>query len=136
MKKAQIETIGLLVIIILLIVLATFFVSLYLNKGDSSLPEARTSSKQSNFLNSINKINIDNKKVSDLVYDCYSTDNCNLLQQKLTEITNEFFRTTFSYTFKADNKEFYSFNTCKLGLTANYKFIKNQINFEIILKTC
>jgi len=136
MKKAQMETIGLLVIIILLIVLATFFVSLYLNKGDSALPEARMSTKLSNFLNSVNKINIDNKKLSDLVYDCYSTDNCNVLQQKLTEITQEFFKKDFAYTFKADNEPFYSFNTCKLGLTADYRFIKNQVNFIIILKTC
>lgn len=137
MKKAQIETIGLLVIIILLVLLATLFVSFYLKKAPSSIAEARTSIKLSNFLNSIAKININNQRLADLVYNCYTNQDCNPLQQHLTLITNEFFKNQqFSYTFKANNQEFYTINTCNLGLTADYKFIKNNIDFIIILKTC
>lgn len=137
MKKAQIETVGLLVIIILLVVLATLFISLYLNKSPSGLEETRSSTKLSNFLNSIAKINIDNKKLTDLAFNCYLSQDCGVLQQKLTEITSEFFKNQqFSFTFKAENEEFYSINTCKLGPVASYKFIKNNIDFIIILKIC
>ena len=137
MKKAQTEILGIAIIIVLLLIFGLFYLKFSSNKS-TLIPEMRTNVQTNNLLQSLLKVNLNNQPFEDLLYNCYSNNDCNTLNEELPKIialslNNE---TQYNFTTSADNKPFFSLGSCSSGIVANYPITKNNIIFDINLLIC
>lgn len=147
MKKAQIEVIGLAVIVIFLIVAGLFFVKLYLLK-----PEAESKGVEStmanNLLNALLKTTIcEDQNVFDGIKSCYeksiicNKDACGFTQNKIEEILNLTLIPPWEYKLeiKANNKiiEDFDLGVCRTGIAAApYSLPSRGVSYDISFKVC
>ena len=137
MKKAQIEIVGLMLIVILLTVLAVVFLRFTLKPGTSAISEARQSTMVSAAIDSIIKTSYNDKTFEDLVYDCYTGLNCNILTDELNSIMSKLMpKKPFYFTFSSNQQQFLDIGINCLGIQANKIYIINSIPVEIGLKLC
>ena len=135
MKKAQIEIIGLLLIIILLSVLAVVFLRLTLKPSFTLTSEARQSIIAKTTIDSIIKTSYNDKTFENLIYDCYTVA-CETLDQEINKIMPKLMpKKHFYMTFSSDNNVFFKIGTNCLGIQANNHYIIT-IPIEISLKLC
>ena len=137
-KKAQIEMIGLMLIIILLTVLAVFFLRFTL-KPPTTIASARQSVIAKSTIDSIIKTSYNEKTFENLIYDCYTGSNCNLLEQEINQIMPKLMpKKAFTLTFTSDEQEFLKITskTCNIGIQANNIYRINSIPIKISLKLC
>lgn len=140
-KKAQIEIIGLMLIIILLTILAVVFLRLTL-KPSRTITEARQSIIAKAAIDSIIKTSYNEETFEDLIYGCYSgyTDyNCELLTKEINQIMPKLMpKKPFTLTFASNEQEFLKITskTCNLGVQANNNYVINSIPIQISLKLC
>lgn len=137
MKKAQIEMIGLLLIVLLLSVLIIFFVRFALRPSTDSTTQTRQSIIASAAIDSIVKTSLNDKTFESLIYECYTGSNCDILKQELNKIMSSLMpNKQFYYTFNSDNKVFLELGKNCLGIQANNVYIINSVPISISLKLC
>lgn len=144
-RKAQIEMIGLLVIVILFIFIGIFAIRFALRPESTIVAEMRTNIMVNNMLNAIIKTNTQfNKDISELIVDCYNTDAnaCTFVKQEIPKIIELSLGKQQNYEFSvfANKEEFEELSikkgSCKYGNTADYTKRAENVNFEIKLKLC
>jgi len=136
-KKAQIEIIGLMLIIILLTVLAVVFLRLTMKPASESTAEARQSIIASTTIDSIIKTSYNEKTFESLIYDCYQATNCNILEQEINKIMPKLMlKKQYYLIFASDDNIFLELGQNCLGIQANNPYIINSIPFKISLKLC
>ena len=75
MKKAQIEILGLAVIVIILVIGGVFFIKYNIGKKDSNLGSYTDPEMAQSFLNALMKTDTDYSIVSNVISNCYSVKN-------------------------------------------------------------
>ena len=138
MKKAQMEIIGLMLIILFLAILAVFFLRFALKPDTSYISEARQSVLASATVDSIIKTSYNNQTFENLIYDCYTGFSCNILEKEIKDIMPKITsKKPYYYTFSSNEQVFLEFgDICKTGIQSNKIYIINKIPTEISLKLC
>lgn len=135
-KKAQIEIIGLMLIVILLTFLAVVFLRLTL-KPSESVSEARQNIIASATIDSILKTSYQEETFESLIYDCYQATNCNILEQEINNIIGKLMpKKQFYMVFSSNDQVFFELGQNCLGIQANNPYIISSIPIKISLKLC
>ena len=136
-KRAQIEIIGLMLIVILLTILAVIFLKLTLKSPATNIAEARQSIIASATIDSILKTSYNDKTFESLIYDCYTGSNCNILEQEINNIMpNLMPKKQFYMVFSSNDQTFLELGKNCLGIQANNPYVINSIPTKISLKLC
>ena len=136
MKKAQVEIIGLMLIIILLTILAVIFLRLTL-KPSTTTSEARQSIIASATIDSIVKTSYNDKTFENLIFDCFEGSNCNILEQEITKIMQKLMpNKKFFLIFSSEKQNFLELGQNCLGIQANNPYVIKSIPIKISLKLC
>ena len=137
MKKAQIEIIGLLLIVILLSVILVVFLRFALKSDTSSTPEARQSIIATTTIDSLIKTSFNDKTFENLIYECYTGYNCNILEKEINSIMSKLMpNKQFFYTFTSNEQVFLEIGENCIGIQANNLYVINSIPIKISLKLC
>ena len=137
MKKAQIEIIGLLLIVILLSVILVVFLRFALKSDTSYTPEARQSIIAKTTIDSLIKTSFNDQTFENLIYECYTGYNCNILKQEINAIMSKLMpNKQFFYVFTSNEQVFLEIGENCIGIQANNPYIINSIPIKISLKLC
>ena len=135
-KKAQVEIIGLMLIIILLTVLAVIFLRLTL-KPPTTTSEARQSIIASATIDSIVKTSYNDKTFENLIFSCYEGSDCQILDKEITKIMQKLMpNKQFYLVFTSEDQIFLELGQNCLGIQANNNYVINSIPIKISLKLC
>ena len=85
MKKAQTEMLGLVIIVVLLLIFGLFYLKFSSNKS-TLVPEMRENTQINNLLQALSKIKMNNQQFDDLMYNCYSKQDCDTLNKEIPKI--------------------------------------------------
>ena len=102
-KKGQVETMGLVVILILIVLIGLFFIK-YSLKDDVVSEDPYLSLKANAFLNSLSQVSIADGDFNDLVVECCDNEPCESVKNNVTY-----------YGEKYLDEEFYFFLDCGGG---------------------
>ncbi|MBI2109601.1 hypothetical protein HYT58_00310 [Candidatus Woesearchaeota archaeon] len=135
--KGQSETIGLMIIVILLILIGLVFLRFSMNK-DNVLPELRTNIQTSNLLTAILRYNVGNDDVRGLIVKCVQQNECSVLNKEVKAILDNTVDKRAKYEFKAvyEEKEVIRIGGCNRGLTSNIPISEAGLFIETRLKIC
>jgi hypothetical protein len=143
-KKAQIEILGLAVLVIVLAIILIIALTFNLD-DDAGKSDVRTGLIANNLLNALikqeGKVNFKN-----LVFECYNNIKngqnmeigCNSLNKEINEtvplmIGNK----KYELRFESDTEEFYKLGSCKRGIESiKYRFKSNGLTFISSIKLC
>lgn len=145
-KRSQIEIMGLLIIVILLILIGVIFVRFSLSEKPNTMAEIRTNIKITNLLTAITHTTLCGRySFSDAIIYCYTTNNDDLCgQPSCTFIRTEIPKmiglavpnAEYQFIAAADTRNFINIGTCKQGKVADYKVHSGDILFTMKLRLC
>ena len=140
MKKGQIETIGLLVIVVLLLVIGVVFLKFNVNDKHNLKADLRTNTQTTNLLRAVMKASLSDKSVSDAVVDCsFNSAQCASISDEIKKMLDVSVGKgkNYEFTASADNKQLISIGNCTdVGIVASYQISKDGAFVEAKLKTC
>ena len=140
MKKGQTETIGLLVIVVLLLVIGVVFLKFNVGNKQDLKADLRTNVQTTNLLRAVMKASLSDKSVSDAIVDCYfNSAQCSSIGNEIKKILDKSVGEgrSYSFTASADNRQLISLGTCQgLGIIASYQISKAGTFVESKLKVC
>ena len=123
LKKAQIETFGLLIIVILLVFIAIFIIRLSLYPSQDNLA-TRDSTIANNLVTSLSKVTIcEKQQLSTIIKNCYNNknscqqDSCQLLNKELPIMINNlgFSQQEYKLIISTKEKDILSLGSCNLN---------------------
>ena len=89
MKKAQTEMMGLVILVLLISVAAIFAIRFLLSGNEQVAPEIKLATQAANLKNSLLKMTILDKSLSDLAIDCCLTNNCDFLRNEMPNLIEQ-----------------------------------------------
>jgi len=136
-KKAQMEIMGLVIIIIMLAILSIIFLTFALRPSPSTTPILRTSTKADNLLNSIIRTSTPKGKLLDLIAESYTNNDFILIKQEISKIIHKTLpNKQYSFKLLINKEKVLQIGSCKLGISST-KTIKHKDNiFKFILLIC
>ncbi len=136
-KKAQMEIMGLVIIIIMLAILSIIFLTFALRPSPSTTPMLRTSTKADNLLNSIIRTSTPKGKLLDLIAESYTNNDFILIKQEISKIIHKTLpNKQYSFKLLINKEKVLQIGSCKLGISST-KTIKHKDNtFKFILLIC
>ena len=140
MKRGQAETMGLMVIVVLLVIIGLIFLRFNLNPKESSYKDVRTSLEANNILKSVLRLKTSEADVQELINECYfNRDNCEYMKNKLEEIFSLVLKKeeTYNFLLRGESEELFRIdNKCVIGVNAQHQFSKDNIFYEAELRIC
>ena len=125
-----------MLIIILLTVLAVIFLRLTL-KPSTTTSEARQSIIASATIDSIVKTSYNDKTFESLIFDCFETSDCQILEQEIAKIMEKLMpNKQFYLIFASEDQIFLELGQNCLGIQANNPYNIHSIPIKISLKLC
>lgn len=129
--KAQIETIGLLVIIILIVVIGAIF--LFFALSPSQQQDITQSTKVQNLLQAIITTNTPyNMQMKEFI----ATKDPDSIKTEIETIMSALKINKYTYKIYKDNQEILNFGQCTTGITASTTFRQANTPYKINLKLC
>ena len=86
MKKAQTEMMGLVILVLIITVTAVFGVRFLFSSKESVGPEMKLDIQAANLKNSLLKLDVGSKSVSDLAVECCDTGNCDFFTNTMPKL--------------------------------------------------
>lgn len=129
-KRAQIETIGLVVIIILLVTLGFIFISFIKPEKQESLTQSTAF-----LIESIVKTQTPYGSMKELVAESYESKDTTNLKTEINQILEHFKAEQYSIKISANEQEFFTLNSCE-GILTSKIFTKNKIKYTFTLIEC
>ncbi len=147
-KRGQAEIIGLVIVVLLLVFALIFFVKIKSDSSDTETSLIRNTVRVNSALNSVMKVYIKDKQMSDLIAECYAQSNgacgevSDYLSQNLMHVFDSeyyFALQDFGGSVHIDNPggksmEFGTGKNCKSGIEASPYIIKDE--GKVVLKIC
>lgn len=137
--RGQVETIGLLVIVLLLIVIGLIVLRFSLHAPSSSLPDTRSSLESTKLLQALVLTKIQGDSFADHSQRC-STDRtaCLLFQQELERIFSLLLRKGQQYNFSLSlsDQNLFTLGRCSTGVMSSYPFTAGGGFYEASLRLC
>lgn len=140
MKKAQAETMGLMVIVILIVIIGLIFIRFNLREKNENYKDVRTSLEANNILKAVLRLKTSEINVLELIDRCYfSRENCENTKDKLQEILGFVLKKEENYNFllRGEGEELFRIdNKCIIGVNAQHQFSKDNIFYEAEMRIC
>ena len=89
MKKAQTEMMGLVILVLLISVAAIFAIRFLLSGQEQVTPEMKLATQTANLKNSLLKLTVSDKSLSDLAIDCCLNNNCDFLRNDMPALVEQ-----------------------------------------------
>lgn len=86
MKKAQTEMMGLVILVLIITITAVFGIRFLFSTKEVVGPEIKLDIQAANLKNSLLKLDIDSKSVSDLAVECCDTGNCDFFTNTMPKL--------------------------------------------------
>ena len=139
-KKGQMEVMGLLVIVILLLFLGMIYLRFSVKGSNASLADVRGSIEASHLLSALLWVDLEEGSVKERILAC-SHDNtgCQTLTNDLVELFSVSLKKEEKYTFSVldeDKNVLFEIGTCGRGVVTTYHFLEEGAFFEARLTLC
>jgi len=137
-KKAQMEIMGLVIIIIMLAILSIIFLTFALRPSPSTTPILRSSTKADNLLNSIIRTSTkENQKMLDIIENSYITNDFTYLKQEINKIISKAIpNKRYSFKLLINQQKVLDIGDCKLGVSSTKTIKHNNNLFKFTLVIC
>jgi len=89
MKKAQTEMMGLVILVLIITVAAVFGIRFLFSEKEEVSAGIKLATQAANLRNSLLKMTISDKSLSDLAVDCCLANNCDFLRNELPKIVEQ-----------------------------------------------
>ena len=139
MKKGQMEVVGLLVIVILLLVIGVFVLKFSLQPASSTTADARSSLESTRLLQALVLTTIQGKSVAEYAAACSrDTGACQNLRLELESIFSVILRKGQQYSFSLlyQDQKILVMEHCSVGVLSSYLFISDGGFYEVQLRLC
>lgn len=139
-KKAQVEIMGLAILVILLVIILTFALRFSFDSTDNK-SDIRTSLVVNGLLNSI----IKQQNVRSLMLECYSgvkrgisqEISCEKLKKEINKIISLSVNKKFQVILSSDSLEFFKEGNCGISIQSTpYRFKEQGVTLTALLKLC
>lgn len=144
-KKAQIEMMGLLIIVILIVVGVFFYVSFVLNKP-SEIPKTNVESIQArNLMNAVMNIQIcENVTMKEAVVLCdrnellCNEDSCRYIEENINNIVGDLIKKQYAFVVERNGEKMdITVGECDFGVNSpSYLFSESGIEYQAYFKLC
>jgi hypothetical protein len=137
--KAQIETMGLLIIVVI-IVLVFLFVLAFMRSSDVEDNNDFYSLKANNLMNAIKKVSVCNENMEDAIkaccdgYDFCGEDACDFVEENINIIIGSSIEENYYFEAKKDENVCISLGNCEFGVSSSAFFMPR--GYEMSLKIC
>ena len=134
MNKGQLEIVGVLIIVILLLFLGIIFIVFKANKQESLYSDIRTNTKAANIVNALIKVDYNGKKMSYGLLDCSKTGDCNGVKSRIENIMMLLKENNYNFRLKNQDSEVLNIGKCEGNkITYNYPLTLegNQLNINL-----
>lgn len=135
--KGQTETIGLMIIVVLLLFLGIIFLNFALRERPDLTPEVRESLQTTYLLTSLLQTTLDNQPVKEHFQDCYG-NNCSNLKDNLVIILDSAVQPgqNYNFTLSTEDKQLLSIGKCSKGAISLTSIRRSNIDFTAQLRLC
>ncbi len=137
--KGQTETMGLMIIVVLLLFLGIIFLSFALREKPDLTSEVRESVQATSLLTAMLQTTIDNKQLKEQFFDCYiSKEYCSTLANKTASILDLAVQQgqRYNFTLSTEDKNLFSIGTCSKGAISVTTVRRADTDFKIELRLC
>ena len=132
MRKGQVETMGLMIIVVLILFVGIFALKFLLVSPVNNMDEPVLSIKANNLMNALSKINICDKPFNDAVVGCCDGD-CSCLFEEVDNIINN----TLENNYKIEFCDSRSSGSCEVGISSTkYSFKQSGIEYGSKVYLC
>lgn len=138
-KRGQVETVGLLVIVLLLIVIGILVLRFSLRSPSSSLPDTRSSLESTHLLQALVLTTIQGDSFADHSQRCSTDRNaCLLFQQELERVFSLLLQKGQKYSFSLhlSDQDLFTLGRCSTGVVSSYPFTAGGGFYEASLRLC
>ena len=139
MKKGQVETMGLMIIVVLILVLGVIFLSFALREKPDLSKEVQESVQTNSLLTALLQTTLDGKPLKEKFPECYNNRQlCDNLASRIGFMLNLTVQPGKNYEFKlsADDEDLISLGKCRYGAVSATPIRRENINFLVNLKMC
>ncbi len=139
MKRGQVEIMGLLIIVVLLLFAGMIFLRFYLMKPASSLPDLRKNIQVTDMLTAVMHSTYQERRMSEALIICQEEGTCAAVQQELTQIFRTIVQQGQKYGFLVKKNEeplFMVADGCDIGIVSSYPMTKGEDTYEARLIFC
>ena len=135
--KGQTETMGLMIIVVLLLFLGIIFLSFALRERPDLTPEVRESLQTTYLLTALLQTTLDDKPVKEHFTTCYN-DDCSNLKTKLSIILDSAVQPgqNYNFTLSTEDKQLLSIGKCSKGAISVTSIRRSNIDFTAQLRLC
>ncbi|MDP1694233.1 MAG: hypothetical protein Q8L34_01715 [Candidatus Woesearchaeota archaeon] len=139
MKRGQMEMVGLLVIVILLLVLGVLFLKFSVTPKSTTLADSRSSLESTRLLQALVLTTIQGKSFQEYAVAC-SEDSaaCTVLRQEIENIFTILLKKGQKYSFYLlyNDQNILRLEQCTLGVVSSYPFTAIGGFYEVQLRLC
>lgn len=137
--KGQTETMGLMIIVVLLLFLGIIFLSFALREKPDLTPEVRESVQTTSLLNALIQTTVDEKQLKEHFADCLSSkESCARLANKTSEILDLVVQPgqNYNFTLSTEDKSLFSVGKCSKGAISTTIVRRGSADFLVQLRLC
>ena len=135
--KSQLEMVGVLMIVMLLLFLGIIFVVFMANKPEGVYSDIRLNIKASNIVNGLLKLDYDGNKLSYGLIECSQSGNCNAVKAKIAEIMGLIKETSYIFKVKDQDNDVITLGNCDGNrISYNYPLTLEGKELKINLVLC
>lgn len=137
MSKAQTETMGLAIIVVLLLVIGLIALKFMIQGTPIVSQDSYLSSKANNLANSIIKANVCTGNFEQAIVACCNNeafcniDACSLVQSELNNLSINVNEKITSEAFDASGRLCFSVGTCQQGINSGTYNLENGVTFDV-----
>ena len=137
--KGQTETIGLMIIVVLLLFLGIIFLSFALREKQDFTPEVRTSLQTTSLLTALLQTTVDNQQLKENFQNCYvKEENCLTLANETSKILDLAVQPgqNYNFTLSTEDKQLISIGKCSKGAISATSVRRGNVDFTVQLRLC
>ena len=146
MKKGQMEMIGLVIVVVLIIIGGMFYITFSLRGKDKTQEQDQhlQSIQANNLVNAIVKIKIcENKSVGEAIVLCDTNKQicgenaCDFVKNEIERIIQSFSNENYFFFVKRGENEVFSFGNCDYGVSSvPYRLDVDSTSYDVVLRLC
>ena len=139
MKKAQTETMGLMVVVVLLFVIALIALRFFINSSPTSNLDTTLSIKANNLANGIINANVCNGDFKQAIVSCCNHEDlcnenaCNLVTDELNKVINYSDESAYVEAIDQTNSKCFSVGSCQAGVSSAPYNLDNGVTLNVRL---
>mgnify|MGYP001565614992 CR=1 FL=1 len=130
--RGQLEIMGVVVIVVLLLFLGIIFIAFKANKQESAYSDIRTNTKAVNIVNGLIKLDYDGKRLSYGLLECSRTGDCNGVKSRIELIMQVLKENNYNFRLRNQNSDVLDFGNCE-GDRISYNYPLSLEGEELVV---